>query len=250
MRTLVISDLHGNWEGLEAALEAASGRYERIVCCGDLVGYGPDPNRVTDWVRANVKAVVRGNHDKACCGITDAAEFNALARAAVFWTRDQLTPENLTYLRNLPVGPMVLDGFQMVHGSVAHEDEYLFGPRDAADDFLLLSQRLTFFGHTHLQGGFIRYAGGPVRVVEPRFPRGTGAHSLELSDREQYLLNPGSVGQPRDGDSRAAFAIFSDEEALGVVEYWRAPYDILATQRKMLAAGLPDVLARRLSLGR
>ncbi len=249
MRYLLISDLHANLEGLEAVLAAAEGRYDRVVCCGDIVGYGPDPNAVTDWVRANAMAVVRGNHDKACCGITDAQEFNSAARAAALWTRDCLTAENLAYLRALAVGPMEVEGFQILHGSILDEDEYVFVLQDALEGFSELRHRLTFFGHTHIQGGFLRSAGGAAETIRPSFPPGIGTKRLELKGPDQYLLNPGSTGQPRDGDSRAAFVLYTPGEG-GQVEYWRVPYKIAATQQKMRQASLPEVLSLRLSLGR
>ena len=248
MRYLIISDLHANLEGLQAVLSAAANRYDRVICCGDIVGYGPDPNAVTDWVRANVMAVVRGNHDKACCGITDAQEFNTAARFAAQWTRDRLTPENLDYLRNLPTGPMEVDGFQILHGSIEDEDEYVFVVQDALEGFPKLVFQLTFFGHTHIQGGFLQAAGGVAQAIRPFFKSQTGSKKLQLREREQYLINPGSTGQPRDGDSRAAFVLYTPEEA--VVEYWRVPYEIETTQQKMLDTGLPEVLALRLTFGR
>ena len=250
MRYLIISDLHANLEGLEAVLSAVESRYDRVVCCGDLVGYGPDPNEVVDWVRANVAAVIHGNHDKACCGVTEAEDFNQVARTAALWTRQRLTAENLAYLRALPAGPMEVDGFQMVHGSIRDEDEYLFTLADAQPEFPHLGHQLSFFGHTHMQGGFRRQDGGAARAIYPSFQMGVDSRILDLEEREQYLLNPGSVGQPRDGDNRAAFVIYSREGELGQVEYWRVPYDIAATQKKMLDADLPAVLAQRLSLGR
>ena len=250
MRYLIVSDLHANLESLQAVLSAVENRYDRVVCCGDLVGYGPDPNPVVDWVRANVVAVIRGNHDKACCGVTEAEDFNQVARTAALWTRQRLTAENLAYLRALPVGPLEVDGFQIVHGSVQDEDEYLFNVADARPQFPQLGYQLTFFGHTHMQGGFLRHGAGAVHAVQPTFQMGVASKSLHLEEREQYLLNPGAVGQPRDGDNRAAFVIHSRDGELGQVEYWRVPYDIAATQQKMLEAGLPSVLATRLSLGR
>lgn len=249
MRYLVVSDIHSNWEALQAVLEAAEGQYERVVCCGDLVGYGPDPNRVVDWARANLAAVVRGNHDKACCGISEAEDFNAVARAAALWTRQELPVENLNYLRSLPAGPLVIGGFQIIHGSVRDEDEYLFMPQDAHEDFVSLGYPLTFFGHTHQQGGFMRVAGRRINVLHPTSEPGATSAALELEERQQYLLNPGSVGQPRDADPRAAFAIYEDL-GLGVVEYCRTPYDVAATQEKMSKAALPEILIRRLALGR
>ena len=249
MRYLVISDIHSNWEALKAVLEAAEGRYGRILCCGDLVGYGPHPNAVVDWVRENVAAVVRGNHDKASCGISDAQDFNSVARAAALWTRQELSVENLNYLRSLPAGPLVLGGFQILHGSVRDEDDYVFLARDAQEDFDALGYPLTFFGHTHQQGGFVRVAPHRINVVQPPPGAGIASADLELREREQYLLNPGSVGQPRDGDPRAAFAIY-DEGQARLVEYWRAPYDIAATQYEMARVALPEILIRRLALGR
>lgn len=250
MRYLIISDLHGNFEALEAAVAAADRKYDRVICCGDLVGYGPDPNETVNWVRENAMVVVRGNHDKACCGIDDAGEFNPIARKAAFWTREELTPENLAYLRELPMGPIPMDGFQVAHGSVQDEDEYIFVAQDASLSFPQLERPLTFFGHTHLQGGFVRLGDGPVRTIQLALPKGLVSRPLELHEREQYLLNPGSIGQPRDGDPRAAFSIFDSEPPPGFVEFWRVPYDIAKTQAKMMEAGLPPPLAFRLGLGR
>ncbi len=252
MRYLILSDIHANMDALEAALEVAEGRYDRAVCLGDIVGYGPDPNAAVDWVREHTVAVVRGNHDKASCGITDAQEFNSAAKAAALWTREQLTLENLNYLRELPVGPVLVpaDGgedFHIVHGSLDDEDEYVVVPRDAAPEFERLPLQVTFFGHTHMQGGFV-WKNGRAQAVKPTFPAGISSATLEIEEPAKYLVNPGAIGQPRDGDSRAAFAIYRPGEK--VVEYWRFPYNIRAAQAKMMAAGLPEVLAYRLNFGR
>lgn len=247
MRYLILSDIHANLEALEASLAAAEGRYDKVVCCGDIVGYGADPNAAVEWVRANVVALVRGNHDKASCGITNAEEFNAAARAAALWTREQLTLENLNYLRELPVGPVQVDDYHIVHGSPEDEDDYVLVARDAALELERLTLPVTFFGHTHVQGGFF-WSEGSVRPLKPTYDAGISSRLLEIEPHEKYLLNPGSIGQPRDGDPRAAFAIYAPPDKL--VEYWRVPYDIQTAQRKMLAAGLPEVLAYRLSLGR
>jgi hypothetical protein len=131
VRYLILSDIHANWEGLEAVLEHAAGKYDQVLCCGDLIGYGADPNAVTEWVRAHAAAVVRGNHDKASVGLDDLEWFNPVARAAAVWTQRELTPENAAYIRNLPKGPLMLDGFQVVHGSPLDEDEYILGAADA-----------------------------------------------------------------------------------------------------------------------
>ncbi len=247
MRYLIASDIHANLEALEAALAVAEGRYERVICLGDIVGYGADPNAAVEWVRKHAVAVVRGNHDKAGCGITDAQEFNAAARTAALWTRRELTPENLNYLRELPSGPLEVEDFEIVHGSLGDEDEYLLVAGDAAPEFEKLPTQVTFFGHTHLQGGFVS-VGQRVQALKPTFEAGVSSWALEVGERLKCLLNPGSIGQPRDGDSRAAFAIYNSLDR--VLEYWRVPYDIETTQRKMIAAGLPEILAYRLNYGR
>jgi predicted phosphodiesterase len=257
MRYLILSDIHSNWEALEASLAAVEGRYDKAVCCGDIVGYGADPNRAVEWVRVNAVAVVRGNHDKACCGIDDAESFNAVARAAALWTRNQLTLENLNYLRQLPAGPVQVEvpgsqkDFQVVHGSLSDEDEYMMVPREAAEEFANLPLQVTFFGHTHVQGGFVSRA-GVAKALRPSYEAGISTRTLEIEESEKYMLNPGSIGQPRDGDSRAALVIYAPGEgpSEGIVEYWRIPYDIAAAQERITAAGLPEVLAYRLRLGR
>jgi len=248
VRYLILSDIHSNVEALLSVLEAAQGEYERVICCGDLVGYGPDPNPVTDWVRNHATAVVRGNHDKACCGITDAETFNDVARFAAYWTRDRLTPANLEYLKNLPQGPLEVDErFAILHGSPRDEDEYVTSSWEAAELLEHLPRQLSFFGHTHLQGGFLREADGAVAGIPCPPCSSDGRKVLKIQPQETYFLNPGSVGQPRDGDSRAAFAIF---DTAGTLEYRRVPYPLEMTMTKMRAAGLPEYLAHRLSLGR
>lgn len=245
MRYLVLSDLHSNMEALEAVLRSAAGEYKRIVCCGDLAGYGPDPNPVIDWARANLHAVVRGNHDRGCAGIESLEWFNPVARAASLWTMSQLSPVNLEYLRTLPAGPLKVDDFQLIHGSPMDEDEYLLSVADARNVFEYLETDITFFGHTHLQGGYAWLGGQYVTIgrMEPfqneRWQR--------LDPDGAWLINPGSVGQPRDGDGRAAFALY-DSNAHEVL-YRRVAYDHDATRRKIERAGLPDVLGSRLAGG-
>ena len=155
MRYLIISDLHGNWEALQAVLSQAAGQYDKVLCLGDLIGYGADPNAVVDWCRQHVSVVVRGNHDKASVGLEDLEWFNPVARAAAIWTQNALSPENLDWVRALPKGPVAVNGFQVVHGSPLDEDEYMIGAADAGQVFSYIDVRVSFFGHTHLQGGFI-----------------------------------------------------------------------------------------------
>ncbi len=241
MRSLILSDLHANWEALEAVVKRAAGRFDRVLCLGDLVGYGADPNRVTAWVRANAAAVVRGNHDRACSGMDDLSWFNPIARAAAEWTQGALNPENLAYLRALPRGPADAGGLTLAHGSPVDEDEYVATVEEAS----LLEGHLPaprcFFGHTHLQGAF-EYRRG--RVVRPHFALRQPAR---LARDSWYLVNPGSAGQPRDGDWRAAYAIYDDAEDL--LTYERTEYDVARAQRKIVEAGLPEILAFRLETG-
>ncbi len=248
MRYLILSDLHANLEAFERCMALAKDKYDEVVCLGDLVGYGPDPNAVVEGVRAVAKTVIRGNHDKACCGISDAEDFNALAKQATLWTREALTPENLAFLRGLPNGPIVMDGFQIVHGSPGDEDEYIFGPGQALPALRELTIQTVLFGHTHYQGGFMTTPNGRFHSIHCSSKEDGLIAVLPVEDGARYLINPGSVGQPRDSDWRAAFAILDDHEHQ--VEYYRTPYDLPLTQEKMLKAGLPEPLIRRLELGR
>lgn len=246
MRYLILSDIHGNLEALEAVLDNARGKYDQVVCCGDLIGYGADPNAVAEWVRDNAAAVVRGNHDKASVGLDDLEWFNPVAREAAVWTQRELTPGNADYIRNLPKGPLTLDGFQVVHGSPLDEDEYLVSVADAGLAFCYLETPLTFFGHTHLQGGFV-WNHARVEVIE-KTPGLEQIQNLELDPDCAYMINPGSVGQPRDGDARAAYVMYNPEERFLV--YCRLPYDVRKAQEKIRQAGLPRLLADRLAIGR
>jgi predicted phosphodiesterase len=242
---LIVSDIHSNSEGLEAALADAQGQYDRIFCLGDLVGYGADPNPVAEWARAETAATVRGNHDRACVGSDDLEGFNPSARLSAMWTRGVLTPENREYLERLPRGPVrIVDGaangdFDLAHGSPLDEDDYLIVPEDLRFMRPYLETQVTFFGHTHVQGGF-RLSRTGVRRLDPDAV-------LELEPDYFYLVNPGSVGQPRDGDPRAAYALYSPENR--TIEFRRAAYDVAKTAAKILGAGLPPPLAARLFEG-
>jgi predicted phosphodiesterase len=246
VRYLIVSDLHANWEALDAVARHARGQYDRSLCCGDLVGYGADPNPVVEWVRDNCALIVRGNHDRACTGLEDLEWFNPVARAAAVWTLENLSPENVSYVRDLPQGPAFVEGIQVLHGSPCDEDDYVVGADQAAQAFTYLESRLAFFGHTHLQGGFIwnQSRVETVPAVSPQNDR----QSLDVDSTGGYLLNPGSVGQPRDGDPRAAYALYDSDR--NVVDYYRVDYDVEGAQRKIRDAGLPPFLAERLSLGR
>jgi len=244
VRYLILSDIHGNWEALQGVLARAGSGYERIVCCGDVVGYGADPNAVTEWVRNNVNAIVRGNHDKVCSGLEDMEWFNPVAQASALWTQGVMKPDNLGYLRDLIKGPERVNGFQILHGSPLDEDEYVVSEQDVAQVAPYLDCEVSFFGHTHVQGAFLCHRNG-VKLL--RSPQGEAEMTIELEPDANYLINPGSVGQPRDSDPRAAYAFYEPTERL--VTLCRAEYDVASAQRKIFQAGLPELLALRLEAG-
>jgi len=247
MRLLVLTDIHANMTALEASLSAAEGSWERIVCLGDVVGYGPDPNEVTSRIRELGAVTIRGNHDKAVAELMATDDFNPVAKAAVMWTRSQLSNENLAWLAALPQGPLEAEGVVLVHGAFQDEDEYVFTPAQALEGLLDSTTQVTFFGHTHHQGGF-SYQDSELEVLALH-PRSNETHcALRLEPAKHYLLNPGSIGQPRDTDARAAFAIADLEHQL--IEFWRVPYDINSVQQRMRAARLPEPLVLRLQVGR
>jgi predicted phosphodiesterase len=259
MRALILSDIHANLEALDAVLAAAEGQWDELWNLGDLVGYGGAPNEVIQRIRPLQTLVVRGNHDRVCCGLTSALGFNPIAREAAMWTRDTLSGANLEWLKAVPQGPLlpVAPGITCAHGSPLDEDKYILNMRDAWAPLQQMTTPITFFGHTHIQGGFSQK--GPswqelhTGLAHPRNahdePRSRPERSmLRLTPGTRHLINPGSVGQPRDWDWRAAFALF-DTEACEIT-FCRVPYDLVASQGRILMAGLPERLAARLREGR
>ena len=266
VRILLLSDIHGNLEALEACLAAAP-PHDSVVNLGDIVGYGASPNEVAERSRELGSLFVRGNHDKACTGLEGLEYFNPIAAWAAMWTQQNLKPDNYAWLRALPSGPVQLEGatsppteiegeevratpVYIVHGSPVNEDEYVITAQDALDVLMRSAVRLTFFGHTHIQGGFSLNATDGVLVLGPAYVTKNNAEELEfkLDAATKYLINPGSVGQPRDGDWRAAFAVFDTDEYS--VTYYRVPYNLEGAQQKIYAAQLPERLALRLKDGR
>lgn len=245
MRFLIISDLHANWHALKAVLSDAKEDFEQIVCCGDLVGYNPHPSRVLEWTRAHCASVIRGNHDKVVAGIEDLEWFNDVAQVAARWTIAKLKPEQIDYLRNLPRGPLALEHFQIFHGSPRDEDEYITSALEAMPCFGQFEKPLAFFGHTHLQGGFISKRGRASGIAAVRKTETEAV--IEIEPDYVYMVNPGSVGQPRDGDWRAAYAIFDSEKK--VVLLRRVEYPVEKTSDEIKKAGLPGVLGFRLFQG-
>jgi diadenosine tetraphosphatase ApaH/serine/threonine PP2A family protein phosphatase len=247
MRYLVLTDIHANLEALEACLKDAGARgFDSTLVLGDLVGYGADPNAVVARVQGlKPTAVIRGNHDKVACGVDQAEGFNVVAKSAAIWTLTTLTPENREWLAALPQGPLIVDELiEICHGSPVDEDAYIVDELDALRALRASARPLCLFGHTHY----------PVVFELSTSPLGgeTLSSSTDaefvIEPRSKYLLNPGSVGQPRDSDPRAAYAIV--DTSARHVEMVRLAYPVEEAQAKVIQAGLPEVLAHRLALGR
>jgi predicted phosphodiesterase len=245
MRYLILSDMHGNWEAFAAVLRRVRRkRLDATLVLGDLVGYGGAPNQVVDAVRALPGKVVsvRGNHDKVVAGIEDGGNFNHVALLAARWTTDRLTPANLRFVRELPRGPLDAgDGVSVCHGSPLDEDAYVFSAFDAFEIFSYHPPPLTFFGHTHIPSLFALQG----RNIQVALLRGEGSVQLEADKR--YLINPGSIGQPRDRDPRAAYMTYDGDRR--TLHWHRVEYPVARAQQRILKAGLPKVLADRLALG-
>jgi predicted phosphodiesterase len=254
MRALILSDIHANLEALNAVL-AAAGEWDALWNLGDMVGYGASPNQVLDIVRPLSTMTVRGNHDRVCSGLTSSLSFNPTARTAALWTLESLTPDNLVWLREVPQGPLQpeqdANGAQvtLAHGSPLNEDQYILSMRDAWAPLQQMTTAITFVGHTHIQGGFSQKQ-HDWHELRPRYRsrNDLDTWTLPIPPGTRNLINPGSVGQPRDHDWRAAFAIFDSERC--EVIYYRVPYDLAAAQGRILMARLPERLAARLREGR
>src|SRR5919205_3252314 len=240
----VISDIHGNLEALEAVLSDVPDGIERIYCLGDVIGYGANPNECCDLVREREMPLITGNHDLAVTDLsTDLAWFNPVAAAAIEWTREQLTEENAHFLRTLS-RTMQEGGILFVHGSVRDPDEDIVNAAVARENLAALKKKypdvqVCFFGHTH------------VKAIAPS-PNGpiTGSGALDLTSGGPYLVNPGSVGQPRDGDTFASYVLAENVPDGPQITYHFVEYDVEKAQTKIRAAGLPNILADRLSHGR
>jgi diadenosine tetraphosphatase ApaH/serine/threonine PP2A family protein phosphatase len=249
MRALVVSDIHGNLQALEAVL-AAVGTVDQLWNLGDTVGYGANPNEVIELIRPLALVNVRGNHDRVCCGLTSSQGFNPVAAEAANWTRHELTKENLEWLRHMPKGPVqAAERAMCAHGSPLHEDHYIVSMRDAWTPLQRMQTEITFFGHTHVQGGFSQREAEWEEERPEYEERDAAEHvTIDVPVGTRHLINPGSVGQPRDNDWRAAFAIYDD--AVEEVMFFRIPYDVETAQAAIRAAKLPERLAARLGLGR
>jgi predicted phosphodiesterase len=246
MRYLILSDMHGNWDAFEVVLRhARRKRFDAALVLGDLVGYGAAPNQVVEAVRELAPRifVVRGNHDKVVSGIDRGEHFNPAALQAAKWTTGRLTPTNLRYVRELPEGPVMVEkGVAICHGSPLDEDTYVFSDLDAFEIFSVHEVPVTFFGHTHIPSIFSLLG----REIGVRALRGRSGR-IELKAQGRYLINPGSIGQPRDRDPRASYMTYDSERR--IVHWRRLPYPVGHAQGRIRKAGLPHMLADRLAVG-
>jgi predicted phosphodiesterase len=246
LRYLILSDMHANWDAFEVVLRRARRkRFDAVLVLGDLVGYGAAPNQVVEAVRDLGPRLytVRGNHDKVVTGIDSGSNFNQTALTAAQWTATRLTPANLRYVRDLPRGPIrIEDGVAICHGSPLDEDTYVFSDVDAWEIFASFAMPVTFFGHTHIPSVFSLEG----RALGVRALRGNGG-TLHLHPEGRYLVNPGSIGQPRDRDPRASYMTYDSERR--IVRWHRIDYPVAEAQRRIRKAGLPGSLADRLAVG-
>jgi diadenosine tetraphosphatase ApaH/serine/threonine PP2A family protein phosphatase len=242
MRFAILADIHSNLEAFEAVLGDADSRggFDKIWCLGDVVGYGPDPNECIRRLRQFENVCIAGNHDWAAIGKMDTSEFNPVAATAANWTAEQLTAEYRDYLLSLPL-TLREDGFTLAHGSPREPIwEYLLSTEAAQDNFAYFETVYCLVGHSHIPLIFELVS---EKAVFSEF-RET---NLKLEEK-RMIINPGGVGQPRDGDPRASYAIYDSEAQ--TVSHYRVEYDIPATQKKMAEQGLPTTLILRLSVGR
>ena len=242
MRYAILGDIHSNLAAFQAVLEDAEkrGGFDKILCLGDIVGYGPDPHECIELLQQYDHVCVAGNHDWAAAEKIDTLEFNPDAASANHWTTQNLTDDDKEYLGNLPLSLEEGD-ITLVHGSLRSPIwEYLLSVTAARDNFALLQTRYCLTGHSHIPQIF-EYI--DCSVFSQDFSDTT---SLVLSENS-LIINPGSVGQPRDSDPRASYALYDDE--IKTIYHYRTDYDIAATQEKMLKEGLPERLITRLNFG-
>ena len=245
MRYLVLSDIHANIDALECVLtDAARHRTEHVLLLGDLVGYGADPNGVIARLKtAGPLTAIRGNHDKVAAALDDADAFNVAAKFSARWTFDTLTDQHKAYLAALPQGPLLVAGeFECCHGTPFDEDAYVFDEMDAMYALQASRARVCLYGHTHIPASLV-FDGSLVDFGVLK-----GDQTIACRDDTRYLINVGSVGQPRDGDPRAAYGVVDLDQR--TVNVYRVAYPVEQAQARIIDAGLPDVLAQRLRLGR
>ena len=249
MRVLLLSDIHSNIEALEAVLDQSPpSTYDQLLVLGDLVGYGANPNEVVDRIfELEPDIIIRGNHDKVSTGVEGTDTFSRVAGEAARWTNKTLSPENLKRIAALPAGPKNVDrDVEICHGTPFDEDTYVLDENDATKSLAMAHRHVCFFGHTHIPIAYVQKPSGlTIRQPTPAGPETTVIH---LDKSHRYLVNPGSVGQPRDTDPRASYAVYDSKKTR--IELKRVAYRIELAQQRITESGLPESLAFRLGLGR
>ncbi len=241
MKHALVSDIHGNLEALTAVLtDIEKHKVDFIHCLGDVVGYGPDPAACLKMIDRSCDTKLMGNHEFTALGLQSSSIFNNAARAAVKWTQMQLTDNDMAIMADFEMDRM-LDNMYLVHASPLEPEQwhYVFNEEEAVAAFQNLKTEIGFMGHSHLP---LIFSEGPGERI-----RSQAGHTFQVGDESRYLINVGSVGQPRDNDRRACYVVFDTDE--GDVFYHRVEYDIDAAQQKMATAGLPEVLISRLAAG-
>lgn len=243
MRYGIISDIHANLPALTRVLEYFdSAQIDAYLCCGDIVGYGAHPNECCDRIRELNTVSVMGNHDEAAWRPQKDQWFSPAARVCIQWTRERLTDDHTQYLQELPRDTSV-DGIHLCHGSLPDPDEYVYESLSAQPTLDQMAEQVCFFGHTHCAGWFVQRQPETVPVKH----NGEAGGQISIEDGSKYMINPGAVGQPRDGNSQAGCAVYDTDD--GTVTIKRLGYDIEAAQRAIIRAGLPEQMASRLATG-
>ncbi len=240
MRIAIVSDIHANLQAWNAVwLDLKSLKADRILCLGDMIGYGPNPAEVLEALHASADEMILGNHEAALCGYLDPVHFNPMAQACLEWTRSALSPAAVSWLRDLPLS-LAADSFRCAHGDFGRPDQfdYVIDPADALASWRAVPESLLFVGHSHTPGLFLLGPSGTPHRID--------LQDFLLEPGKRFLVNCGSVGHPRDGDVRASYCLYDTRQQ--AVYARRVPYDIDTFRRNTLAAGLPaeslDFLAR------
>ncbi|MEN3044028.1 MAG: metallophosphoesterase family protein [Candidatus Hydrothermales bacterium] len=256
MRYLILSDIHSNYEALESVIKIAKDEgYDEILCLGDIVGYGADPNLCTDFIRENAKLTVLGNHDLALINIDERKNLNEYALKAIEWTYKVIKEENKYFIKELNFREKVSDDFEIVHTAPSAPESffYIFSLEEAIFEFQSIEKGLVFFGHTHIpsiykrkrEGKFFKFG---YKDITYEKKKNFFIFKYNVEDDTDYLINPGSVGQPRDGDPKSCFMIFDiDKKEL---LFYRVFYNVDLARKKIIENGLPQFLGDRLLYGR
>lgn len=250
MRYAVLSDLHANLEALTVVFEKIRtlGNIDQILCCGDIVDYGVEPNECCELLLDHGVVSILGNHDRASLNLSEAESFNSMAKRSAYWTHKVLKQQYKNWFRTLHDQKRIGKNILLVHGAVSHRDDYLFEETLIRHNFHVLASQypevsLCFYGHSHIK----QVWKNPGQLIWMGAESDSISFSIPLEATATYFINPGGLGQPRDRDPRTSFLVYDEEKK--EITYYRLNYDIASTQKKILDAGLDSFLAERLALG-